>query len=254
MRKNPVNILLVLSAVLVEMPVAAFAFGSDAAAENGDWITRMLFVAVCNTLNHSVLSANIMGGGDFSPMLNIVLYTAVAVAVTSTIFAVVILLRERFWRRKIRLILRNRIAAHDVHTSEPVAAPDNIADETESSESTADNNGFMTRLESTARRLMAESNLNVHTLCREIGMSRTVLYNRLRAECGLNVKSFIDRIRMDYVKHLIADTRLSFTEIAVMTGFSSSRYFSTAFRHWTGMSPSEYRAACGDGEAAGDDL
>ncbi|WP_370453825.1 helix-turn-helix domain-containing protein [Proteiniphilum sp. X52] len=40
---------------------------------------------------------------------------------------------------------------------------------------------------------------------------------------------------------LIAHPHLSIAEIASMTGFSSQRYFSTSFKGWKGISPSEYR-------------
>ena len=38
-------------------------------------------------------------------------------------------------------------------------------------------------------------------------------------------------------------TSLTIAEISDMTGFTSQSYFSTAFKHYTGMTPSQYKQA-----------
>ena len=40
---------------------------------------------------------------------------------------------------------------------------------------------------------------------------------------------------------LITSTALSFTEIAEKVGFTTSRYFSTAFKQYTGETPTQYK-------------
>ena len=40
---------------------------------------------------------------------------------------------------------------------------------------------------------------------------------------------------------LIKSTDKNFTEIADATGFANSRYFSTCFKQYTGMTPTQYR-------------
>ena len=44
-------------------------------------------------------------------------------------------------------------------------------------------------------------------------------------------------------KALIENTSLSIAEISDMTGFASQSYFSTAFKNYTGMTPSQYKQA-----------
>ncbi len=40
---------------------------------------------------------------------------------------------------------------------------------------------------------------------------------------------------------LMTGTELSFTEIAEKVGFTTSRYFSTAFKQYTGETPTQYK-------------
>ena len=40
---------------------------------------------------------------------------------------------------------------------------------------------------------------------------------------------------------LITSTDMSFTEIAEKVGFTTSRYFSTAFKQYTGETPTQYK-------------
>ena len=80
------------------------------------------------------------------------------------------------------------------------------------------------------------------SLSQEIGMSRTVLYNKLKLLTGLNVKEYVTKIRIERACRLIRETDLSITEVAEQTGFSSSRYFSTAFKQHMGMTPSQYKS------------
>ena len=48
-------------------------------------------------------------------------------------------------------------------------------------------------------------------------------------------------IRMERAKQLILEGRHSIKEIADLLGISNPFYFSTAFRRYVGMSPSQYR-------------
>ena len=40
---------------------------------------------------------------------------------------------------------------------------------------------------------------------------------------------------------LITGTEMSFTEIAEKVGFTTSRYFSTTFKQYTGETPTQYK-------------
>ena len=100
---------------------------------------------------------------------------------------------------------------------------------------------FLTKLRNLIEVNLQEVEFNIPYLCREIGMSRTVLYNKLKLLTGLNVKEYVTKIRIERACRLIRETNISITEVAEQTGFSSSRYFSTAFKQYMGMTPSQYK-------------
>lgn len=112
---------------------------------------------------------------------------------------------------------------------------------------------FLSKLDRLIEAHLNEPQQSVSFLCQEMGMSRTVLYNKLKLITGMNVKGYANRIRMERAMTLIDTTDLSFTEIAELTGFSTSRYFSTAFKQYTGRTPSQYkeRTAPDASDAAG---
>ena len=101
---------------------------------------------------------------------------------------------------------------------------------------------FLVRLRTLVEENLQQVQFNIPFLCREIGMSRTVLYNKLKLLTGLNVKEYVTKIRIERACRLIRETDLSITEVAEQTGFSSSRYFSTAFKQHMGMTPSQYKS------------
>lgn len=88
---------------------------------------------------------------------------------------------------------------------------------------------------------MGNTELDQSVLCREMGMSRAALYNKMKAITGAGAKEYITKIRLEKAKNLIETTDLSIAEISDMTGFTSQSYFSTAFKAYTGMTPSQYK-------------
>ena len=63
----------------------------------------------------------------------------------------------------------------------------------------------------------------------------------MKAITGAGAKEYITRIRIEKAKSLIENSSLTIAEISDMTGFASQSYFSTAFKSFTGMTPSQYK-------------
>ena len=87
---------------------------------------------------------------------------------------------------------------------------------------------------------LSDSDFSVDKFSREIGMSRSNLYLKLKAITGESVTDFIKRIRFQKAGALIATREYTIAQIAYMTGFNSPSYFSTAFKQYYGCMPSEY--------------
>lgn len=85
------------------------------------------------------------------------------------------------------------------------------------------------------------SSLDVPFICKEIGMSRASLYNKLKAITTMGANDYVNKFRMEKAASLIIATELTVTEIAEKVGFTTPRYFSTAFKQYTGDTPTQYK-------------
>ena len=100
---------------------------------------------------------------------------------------------------------------------------------------------FLLKLNKIILEHLDSSHLDVTFICKEIGMSRASLYNKLKALTDMGANDYINKFRMEKAITLITSTDLSFTEIAEKVGFTTSRYFSTAFKQYTGETPTQYK-------------
>lgn len=100
---------------------------------------------------------------------------------------------------------------------------------------------FIIRLNRIISDNIGNPDLDQKLLCREMGMSRVSLYNKMKSITGAGAKEYITKIRIEKAKSLIENSEMNIAEISDRTGFSSQSYFSTAFKSYTGMSPSQYR-------------
>lgn len=62
-----------------------------------------------------------------------------------------------------------------------------------------------------------------------------------KAEKGLTMQQYHDKMKMDTAQQLLKSTLMPVGEIASSVGFSDQLYFSRRFREITGMSPTEFR-------------
>ena len=100
---------------------------------------------------------------------------------------------------------------------------------------------FLLKLNEVIQKNLAESNLDVALLCKEMAMSRASLYNKVKALTGISANEYVNKLRMEKAITLIRTTSLPFTEIAEQVGFSTPSYFSTAFKQYTGCTPTQYK-------------
>ena len=90
------------------------------------------------------------------------------------------------------------------------------------------------------RENMNKPDFNINALCREIAMSRTVLYEKLKALTGQSPGEFIMIIRMRRAAELLQNGE-QVQDVAVKVGMADASYFSTVFKKHYGISPSKYK-------------
>lgn len=99
---------------------------------------------------------------------------------------------------------------------------------------------FIVRCNTIIEEKMGLSNFSVDLLAKELGMSRTLLYRKIRAITGLTPNNLIKMIRLKKAGQLLKERRYSITEIGYLVGFNSPSYFTKCFSEYFDMTPSEY--------------
>lgn len=67
--------------------------------------------------------------------------------------------------------------------------------------------------------------------------------NRRLAERGLTFRGLLEDVRYEIARQLLVDTDLAVAELAAVLGYADDTAFSRAFRRWSGIPPSAWRAA-----------
>lgn len=140
----------------------------------------------------------------------------------------------QFLEEQIYSLLRNREILKARYTTE-------LSKESPSSGSSQGDRQFLNSLISKIEENLSDSNFSVQELGYELGLSRIQLYRKVKALLGYSVGDYIKMARLKKACQLLKETDLSMAEIAYQCGFSSSAYFSTAFKAQYQMSPSEFK-------------
>jgi AraC-like DNA-binding protein len=103
---------------------------------------------------------------------------------------------------------------------------------------------LMSHLPATVRRLLRKHLLlgqcSMDDVADQLGMHRRTLDRQLQ-RYGMHYSELLESVQTDVAQQLLRDTDMQVRQVAESLDFSSAANFATAFRRWTGMSPSEYR-------------
>ena len=101
---------------------------------------------------------------------------------------------------------------------------------------------LMERIMKVVNENLSDSDFNVEKMCDEVGVSRTQLHRKLKEMTGVPTSEFLRNIRLNEAARLIKEGKINITQVSYMVGFANNSHFSTAFKKYFGMSPSEYAA------------
>jgi len=100
---------------------------------------------------------------------------------------------------------------------------------------------FLAKLLNIMDKQMDNNTLTVDDLVDEMGMGRTVFFNKLKSLTGLSPVEFVREMRIRRAAKLLEDKQYNITEVTYMVGMNDSRYFAKCFKSTYGVTPSEYR-------------
>lgn len=99
---------------------------------------------------------------------------------------------------------------------------------------------FLNQLMTVLDTHLQDAEFNVTSLVGEMGMSRPVLFRKVKMLTGLSVIDLLRTTRLKKAELLLKQRKASVAEIAFAVGFSDPKYFSRAFRAQFGLTPTEY--------------
>jgi signal transduction histidine kinase/ligand-binding sensor domain-containing protein/AraC-like DNA-binding protein len=100
---------------------------------------------------------------------------------------------------------------------------------------------FLNKLISRIENEPFSENIDVASLCREIAMSRSVLYRKIKMLTGNSIQEFVRLVKLRKASRMLIESSVPISEIAYCSGFTNTKHFSTAFKKLFGKTPSEYR-------------
>lgn len=91
-----------------------------------------------------------------------------------------------------------------------------------------------------------QENYSCHELtacmvAQHVNLSNSWLSTKFKEEVGVGVSDYLNEFRVAKAKQLIDENDYMVYEVAEMTGFASSQYFSKVFKQYTGKTPNEYK-------------
>ncbi|MEL6650976.1 MAG: DNA-binding response regulator, partial [Bacteroidota bacterium] len=134
---------------------------------------------------------------------------------------------------KIQNLLKLRAEIHRRFRQEVLLQPESVS-------VTSTDEIFLKRAMDLIEEHMTNPDFNVENMAREIGMSRSKLYLKLKALTGQSSSEFIRTVRLKRAVQLLESSDLTVKEIMYMTGFNTASYFSKCFKKQFGIVPSEY--------------
>jgi signal transduction histidine kinase/DNA-binding response OmpR family regulator len=87
---------------------------------------------------------------------------------------------------------------------------------------------------------LSNPDLDVSLFAREVGMSKSILYEKLRSLTGKTINDFISSIRLKKAAELILKGEMNLSEISLEVGYLDPNYFSKSFKKHFGVVPSKF--------------
>jgi AraC-like DNA-binding protein len=84
------------------------------------------------------------------------------------------------------------------------------------------------------------ADFDIDSFCRNLGVSSSYLYRKIKNITGLSPNEFIRTYRLKKAAVLIRESSMNVSEIAYQVGFNDALYFSKCFKKQFGTSPSLY--------------
>lgn len=90
------------------------------------------------------------------------------------------------------------------------------------------------------RENISNEQFNIPTFSAELGVSRTMLFTKIKAWTNCTPNEFIQEIRMKTAAQLLEKGKINISEVSYKVGFKNPKYFSKCFQKKYGKTPTQY--------------
>ena len=87
----------------------------------------------------------------------------------------------------------------------------------------------------------ADSMLSLDVVSEQLGISSPYLSSLMTRYLSMGFTEYLNRYRMEQARALLADSRMTITEVGEQTGFSSLQNFGRVFKKYNGESAGQFR-------------
>lgn len=101
-------------------------------------------------------------------------------------------------------------------------------------------NKLLDRIMNVINRNLSNPELSVEMISSEVGISRVHLYRKLKELTNQSTRDLIRNVRLKHAASLLVYKHYNVTEVASLTGFTSTSLFSRVFKELYGVSPKDY--------------
>jgi transcriptional regulator GlxA family with amidase domain len=130
-------------------------------------------------------------------------------------------------------LLRNRRKLHEFYQRHILLQPTEIV--------VADaDREFLEKAMRVVEQHLGNPEFGVPVLVREMAMSGSVFYRRIKSITGQTVVEFIRDVRLKRAAQLLAQTTMRVSEVAFEVGIENAKYFRQVFQKLYGTTPSDY--------------
>lgn len=140
----------------------------------------------------------------------------------------------------------NALLANRKKMIEKIQAEVSLQTNTESETQTAlhlsnPDQAFITRATEVVMQHLADGDYNRESFAKDMVMSESTLYNKVKATTGQTVIAFITSIRLKEAQRIIqSNPNILISDVATQVGFNTPKYFSKCFKKEFGVFPKEY--------------
>ena len=157
-------------------------------------------------------------------------YVVLGAVVVALLLALLVwwLMRRRMRMREEALLA----TINALRNEKPESTPSTVTELTEQDEQ------LLQQVVASVKKGMENSNVNIETIASEVCLSRSQLNRRIKSITGVTTQQYVNRVRLEQARELLANESLQVSEVAYHCGFDDVASFSRAFRRTFGVSPS----------------